>query len=218
MNVRSIRDQLKELYTQEMFVKDKTGVKIIEIIGASFVADEPIIFGNKNQDYIDRELKWYDSKSLFVSDIPGDTPEIWRQVSSKSGKINSNYGWCIYSPSNHHQYSSVLSTLMNHNYSRRAVMIYTRPSMQSDHKEDGMSDFICTNAVQYLIRDGKLEVVVQMRSNDVVFGYKNDLAWQIEVQRRLVQDLNKTMVILPGDIHWQVGSLHIYERHFKYLE
>ena len=97
-------------------------------------------------------------------------------------------------------------------------MIYTRPSMQSDYREDGMSDFMCTNTVQYLIRDNRLEVVVQMRSNDVVFGYKNDLAWQVEVQSRLVEDLNRTMNISSGRIYWQVGSLHIYERHFKYLE
>ena len=42
----------------------------------------------------------------------------------------------------------------------------------------GMSDFICTNAVSYMIRDDELISVVQMRSNDVVYGYKNDYAWQ----------------------------------------
>ncbi|MGZ7196727.1 hypothetical protein ACXWOC_11115, partial [Streptococcus pyogenes] len=62
--------------------------------------------------------------------------------------------------------------------SRRAIMIYTRPSMQVDFERDGMSDFMCTNNVQYLIRDGRVHAIVNMRSNDVVFGFRNDYAWQ----------------------------------------
>ena len=31
---------------------DKTGVKCIELIGASFLADEPAIFGTPNVEYI----------------------------------------------------------------------------------------------------------------------------------------------------------------------
>jgi thymidylate synthase len=80
-----------------------------------------------------------------------------------------------------------------------------------DYNANGMSDFMCTNAVQYMIRDGKLNAVVQMRSNDVVFGYKNDYAWQKFVLDKLAADLEVT----PGRIIWNAGSLHVYERHFK---
>ena len=38
---------------------DKTGVKCIELIGASFLADEPAIFGTPNIDYIQKEINWY---------------------------------------------------------------------------------------------------------------------------------------------------------------
>ena len=64
--------------------------------------------------------------------------------------------------------------------------------------------------MQYLIRDNKLHAIVQMRSNDVVYGYKNDFAWQETVLNELSSDLGLDM----GDIHWNVGSLHVYERHF----
>jgi thymidylate synthase len=69
---------------------------------------------------------------------------------------------------------------------------------------------MCTNAVQYAIRNNKLHAIVQMRSNDVVFGYRNDYAWQSYVLDLLCKDLN----IERGDIHWNAGSLHVYERHF----
>ena len=202
-----------QLARQE-FVTDKTGVKTIEIMNASFLADDEAIFGTVNEDYVKRELDWYLSTSRYVGDIPPPIPEIWKKVASKYGKINSNYGWCIYSHENDHQFLSCVHELRQNPDSRRAIMIYTRPSMQWEYNQDGMSDFICTNTVQYLIRGGKVHAIVQMRSNDAVFGYKNDYAWQ-----KYVLDLVSNEVGVPaGDIYWNVASLHIYERHFELVE
>ena len=212
-----MRKLFSQRYKAGEFVTDKTGAKVIELVGASFLADEPVIFGKENGEYIKRELLWYKSMSLNVKDIPGEVPKIWTEVASEDGEINSNYGWCVWSKENEYQYSHVLMELSLRPDSRRAVMIYTRPSMQRDYKRNGMSDFMCTNAVQYMIRDAQLHTIVQMRSNDAVFGYKNDLAWQVSVRNELLRDLRNTHNITVGDIIWQVGSLHLYERHFKYL-
>ena len=211
LKVQDIRDHFIGELMDSNFVTDKTGVKTIEMIGATFEADEPTIFGEVNDEYVERELEWYRSMSLFVEDIPGKTPAIWQQVASKHGKINSNYGWAIWHSKNYCQYENVLHELMNFPNSRRAVMIYTRPSMWDDYNENGMSDFMCTNAVQYMIRDGQLVAVVQMRSNDVVFGYRNDYAWQWYVANQLANHLG--LKTCPKII-WHVGSLHVYERHF----
>jgi len=98
--VEDIRNYFKDALALEEFVIDKTGVKTIELINASFIADEESIFGEPNHDYIRREIDWYLSKSLNVNDIPGKVPEIWKQVADNKGNINSNYGWCIFSPEN----------------------------------------------------------------------------------------------------------------------
>jgi thymidylate synthase len=211
LKVEDIRQHFIGELMDSNFVIDKTGVKTIEMIGATFEADEPTIFGEVNDEYVERELEWYRSMSLFVEDIPGKTPAIWQQVASKHGKINSNYGWAIWHSKNYCQYENVLHELMNFPNSRRAVMIYTRPSMWDDYNENGMSDFMCTNAVQYMIRDGQLVAVVQMRSNDVVFGYRNDYAWQRYVADQLTKALG---LDVEPKIIWHVGSLHVYERHF----
>lgn len=220
MQTKDIRDQFIELYSKKEYVTDKTGVKTLEIIGASFTADEVSIFGTPNEEYIKREIDWYLSESLYVYDIPEKTPEIWKQISSTKGKINSNYGQLIFSKENHKQYNHVCQQLLCDPNSRRAVMIYQRPTMHDDFSVDGMSDFICTNAVQYMVRDNSVHAVVQMRSNDVVFGYRNDYAWQKFVLDRLVKDLNDfgENTYSAGDITWQVGSLHVYERHFKFID
>jgi len=211
MKVADIREYFISELAAERFVQDKTGVKTIEMIGASFEADEPTIFGEVNKEYVERELAWYHSKSLSVNDIPGKIPEIWKRVADKNGIINSNYGFLIWSEQNFNQYSNVVGELKNNPNSRRAIMIYNRPSMHYDYNQNGMSDFVCTNSVQYFIRDNVLEVVVSMRSNDVVYGYRNDFAWQDYIAE-LVQDELKCN---SRKIIWQVGSLHVYERHFK---
>ena len=150
-----------------------------------------------------------------MQDIPGETPAIWKQVASNLGVINSNYGYLIWSSDNHSQYDNVLRELNQNPDSRRANMIYTRPMIWSDYNVDGMSDFICTNNVQYFIRDNQLITSVYMRSNDAVFGYNNDYAWQVHVRDKLLEDL--VTIYEPGPIYWNVGSLHVYERHFDQL-
>ena len=211
--VNNIRNIFREKLKMEDFVTDKTGVKTIEIINASFFADQDAIFGTPNLDYIERELQWYKSKSLNVNDIPGGAPEIWKMVANPNGRINSNYGWCIYSFENGDQFNKVVEELKRNPDSRRGTMIYNRPSMHYDFNNSGMSDFMCTNAVQYLIRDGKVNALVYMRSNDAVFGYKNDYAWQKHVLQEVCNELNLPM----GNIYWNVASLHVYERHFKFV-
>jgi thymidylate synthase len=214
--VQDIRKTFIQMRRFGDYVTDKSGVKTVEIINASFEASEPWIIREPNEDYIKRELEWYESQSLWVSDIPGETPSIWKSVASNLGIINSNYGFLAYHGDNWNQYDNVLKELNDNPDSRRANMIYTRPSIWHDYKVDGMSDFICTNNVQYFIRNNQLITSVYMRSNDAVFGYNNDLAWQTHVRDKLLNDLDVTYE--AGPIYWNVGSLHVYERHFKFID
>jgi thymidylate synthase len=145
---------------------------------------------------------------------------LWKAVADKDGFINSNYGYLVFSSRNHMQYDNVLNALTENPSTRRATMVYTRPSIHAEWNKNGMSDFICTNAVQYLIRDNKLEVVVQMRSNDAWAGYRNDRAWAVYVQNKLIKDLKRdaNIEVTAGAIFWQVASLHIYEKQFYLID
>ena len=209
-----IRADLIDKYLAEDYVIDKSGAKTIEVLGESFVADENWLIRTPAYKYIERELDWYLSESLYVDDIPGETPQIWKDISSDEGKINSNYGWCIYSEENGNQYKHVLRELKANPNSRRAAMIYNRPSMHLDFNRDGMSDFMCTFANTFMIRDGKLISHYAMRSNDAVFGYNNDVAWAKFVQGQLAYDLE----VEVGDLIWTATNLHVYERHFDFIE
>ena len=212
--VSDIRAKLIQKYKDQDFVVDKTGVKTIEVIGESFIADEDWIIRKPNYEYIERELEWYKSQSRYVEDIPGDTPAIWKHVSDSNGMINSNYGYLVWSEENGSQYENVKAELQKNPNSRRAVMIYNRPSMHTDYCADGMSDFVCTYANTFMIRDGKLISHYLMRSNDAVFGYDNDVHWAMHVQKMLAADLG----VEVGDLIWTATNLHVYERHFKFIE
>ena len=242
--VSDIRETFRELFDSQRFVSlnreksmsDIVGSSTIEIVGASFVADEDVLFGQVNWDYVKREEEWYTSQSLNVNDIPGTTPAIWKAVADKDGYINSNYGHLVYSSLNVYrglpisdqqiekmsehesgymsQYKFAVKELKENPASRRALMIYTRPNIWLDYNKDGMSDFICTNAVQYLIRDGAVHAVVQMRSNDGIFGFRNDLQWQKHVLKQVTDELN----IPVGKIYWQVGSLHLYAKDYYLVD
>lgn len=213
-SIANIREKFVKALRNQEFVNGT-----IEIVNANFKADSQTIFGAPNQDYIERELDWYLSKSLSINDIPGGAPKIWKQVASTKGKINSNYGYLAISSNNGSQLKQVIEHLIADQNTRRATMIYTRPSIHDDWNRDGMSDFICTNTVQYLIRDNQLHVVVQMRSNDAIFGYRNDYAWQKYMQQTVIECLLENEIkVYPGDIYWNVASLHIYERHYKLIE
>lgn len=222
-NVKDIRRKFAAKYQNGEFVTDKTGVKTVELIGNTFIADEPTIFGKINDEYIEAEKEWYHSLSTNINDIYGESrkpPVAWTRAADEYGNINSNYGHLIFSPIYFNQYAEAVYELHCNPDTRRAVMVYNRPSIWEEYKENGKSDFICTNAVGYNIRDGKLNAVVQMRSNDVWAGYRNDFAWQDHILDMMLEDLTilSDTELKKGNIYWQVMSLHIYEHSFKYLD
>lgn len=203
-------EKIRQTFRGFLEAKRLTDLGMLEITCVSFVADEDSIFGKPDANYIKREIDWYNSQSLSVDDIEKPLPEIWANIADDDGMINSNYGWCIFSGENGFQYAACVNELQKNPESRRAVMIYTRPSMHVDYKKNGMVDFICTNTVQLIARNGKLDYLVNMRSCDAVYGYKNDIAWHRYILEKAALDLS----LKEGHIIYQVGSLHVYPRHF----
>lgn len=218
MLVNDIRHTLARQY-QRGQIRNGT----VEIQGASFLADEDVIFGKRNEEYIKAEIAWYESENYNVNalfDIYGKEVKIWQDISDQNGFVNSQYGALVYGDENHEQYNNCFNALAHDRNTRQAVMIYTRPEMHYEATDNGRKDFTCTNVVQYFINGRWLDAVVQMRSNDVVFGYTNDYAWQKHVLSELTDNLNEDFYgdLEVGSIRWQVGSLHVYERHFNLLE
>ena len=56
MIVNDIRQHFISELENKNFTIDRSDQKTIELIGASFIADEPAIFGTPSEDYIQKEL------------------------------------------------------------------------------------------------------------------------------------------------------------------
>lgn len=216
--------QLYKQYKEEKFVIDKTGSKIVEILNLNLTLDPsfgPILniknVKKTNMSYVQKELQWYNSQSLNIQFIQ-EYAKLWIGCADKRGMINSNYGWCIYSKENYNQFDNCINELKQNVNSRRAIMIYNRPSIQYDYKQNGKSDFICSMYNQLFIRDNKLISIYDMRSNDAIYGFFNDYAWAHHVYMKSFEILKQKYQNLEvGNLIWKVNSFHIYQKHFKIL-
>lgn len=218
---------LEELWYRKLRPIGDAPNRYAETIGASLVFEGHTrdksggminiydVFKTK-EAYVKKELDWYMSQSTDAQMI-GQTASTWLKCCDKNHKVNSNYGFLMFSPQNGYQYKNVVEELSYDYDSRRAVAYYTNPWM---HYVGG-KDHICTLAVQYLLREDFVHAIVFMRSNDIVYGLIGaDLFWQNEMLQSIAADLTIAYdrQIGAGSITWQVGSLHIYEKHWGKLD
>ena len=229
MNTYNTEDILKLF--KNKYKNDEFRGNTVELQNIHFICDKDYIVREPNYDYAKREIEWYESQSLNVNDIPGGAPTIWKQVATSLGYINSNYGWCIFGEDNGKQYEHCLKSLLKDHMTRQAVMIYTRPQMQTDWNKNGMHDFMCTHYVHCFLNEVQhpennvevyeLKYIVYQRSCDAVFGFNNDFQWHKYVYDKLYNDLIDAGIPMSENkpfIEYNCGSLHVYDRHFKHLE
>ena len=224
--VKDIRKEFIRLRKEKLIKRNKSFMpdSTYEIMNASFIADEPTIFGTLDEGYAKKELDWYNTCDTNINSLEGPIPEMWKEAADPLGNINSNYGWCLFSPANYDQFNNAIIELRTNKNSRRSCMIYMRPTMYGDAYVGGMNDFMCMYAVQLLISDNKLNYLVFMRSNDAICGYKNDYFWHSYVFDLAVKHLADAKdeysdgPLTHGNMYWNVGTLHIYPRHFHLIK
>lgn len=170
------------------------------------------VFGrNINVNYLKKELLWYLSKENNILSIYNEA-QMWKKVCDIDGGSNSNYGHYVFDRT---QFNWVIHSLMQDKESRQAVINFNQPY----HKYIGNKDFVCTINTQYLIRDNSLIAITNMRSNDLIFGFCNDLPFFTLIQEIFYFILKKSYKELKlGRYYHNIASLHVYERHFNMLD
>lgn len=219
-----IRNEVQDVLAWKYKSGDKVG-NTWEIIDAHLTLNpyQPYlnIFNRPfKKDYLEKEHKWYMSQDLSIKGWMDDI-KIWNFCASKDDKqlINSNYGWCVFSKENGDQYENCLKKMKEDVNTREALMIYTRPSMHNDAVENGKHDFMCTVSAQAMIRNGKLYYIVTQRSCDLVTGLSFDFPWHCFVYQMMYEELKQTYPELErGSIFYNIGSLHVYDRHENLLK
>lgn len=212
LRVKDVMSIILEKYQKQEF--DANGN--VALYGASFVADEDVMFHKPSEDYIRRESEWYHSQSLNVFDIPGKTPKIWRDCAAEDGTIISNYGWMLFSKENGNQFRNAIRSIKKDPNSRQAIAVFMRPSMHQEWNADGRHDFCCTYCYnfQYDANTNELDMVVNMRSNDAATGYTNDVRWAKEIWKKAQEELGAD----EGTLVWRADNFHVYPRSFHELD
>jgi len=154
------------------------------------------------EDYAEAEWQWYlsgDPKVSTLGDIYGKVPEIWKRMADGEGKVNSNYG---YQWERNGQIDMVYEMLKQNLDTRQAcISIY-------DGKEisDYAFDTPCTYAIQFTIVNGRLDMCVTMRSNDLWYGFCNDQYQFSKLQELMAYRLD----IETGTYYHFAHNMHLY--------
>ena len=172
--------------------------------------------------YIFGELLWYLSGRNDVKFIKKYS-KMWERLSDDGIHNNSAYGNFIFNElcimgdglsndlllndvidgkilSTKIQWDFVKETLKKDPYSRQAV-IHIKPIQMYDTK-----DTVCTYFLQFFIRDNKLDMLVCMRSNDVIFGLTYDVFMFSFLQELMAAELG---VELGKYMHLS-ANMHMY--------
>lgn len=107
-------------------------------------------------------------------------------------------------------FTSLIKKLKSDINTRQAVLsIYNSADMIIDTK-----DVPCTLALNFMIRDNKLDLITYMRSNDLFWGFQYDVVNFTLIQELIANELG----IDVGNYYHIPTSLHVYEKHFGLLE
>lgn len=115
------------------------------------------------------------------------------------------------------QWNWALRSIIRDNDSRQAIVHINRPK----HQVDWVKDFPCTMSFQFFLRSGKLYMVANMRSNDLIKGLTFDFPMFTFFQEQFLSDLVSRSSFEGRPVHAELGSItviagssHIYERDY----
>jgi thymidylate synthase len=143
--------------------------------------------GDNRLDFIERYIKRY------------------RQESEDYGKsVYGGYGPRLLRQRGNNQIENVIALLREHSVSRRAVIqIFNAEDIASKHTE-----IPCTTTLQFFVRDERVHLIVNMRSNDAVIGFPHDVFCFTMLQEIVARTLGCEL----GSYRHFVGSMHLYDK------
>jgi hypothetical protein len=88
-----------------------------------------------------------------------------------------------------------------------------------EHQYVGNKDFVCTMYVNVHIRNNKLYLKLNIRSNDAIWGTPTDAAFFCSLQMQMLSHLRvKYPDLQLGTYTHSADSYHIYDRHYDIVK
>jgi thymidylate synthase len=190
--------------------------------------------------YSQKEFDLYDSGSNRVEDFM-KASKFWGKLANPDGTVNSAYGYLIWKNRSHGNpfeqesidhplfvstdggpgkvtklmpkyrtpWEWAFESLVADKDTRQAILRFSLP----EHQWMGNKDQTCTLHGIFMIRNNKLNLTINMRSNDLTLGLVYDLPWFISLMFKMKHDLREVYPDLEiGNYTHYVHNLHVYDR------
>ena len=158
------------------------------------------------------EILWiWQKKSNNVKDL---NSHIWDSWADETGSIGKAYGYQLgvkhkYKEGEMDQVDRVLYDLKHNPYSRRIMTnIYTFQDLHEMHL------YPCAYSMTFNVCDGKLNGILNQRSNDMVVANN----WNVVQYSILLMMFAQVSNLEVGELVHVISDAHIYDRHIPALE
>lgn len=155
-----------------------------------------------NEKYAEFEWQWYLSQNPDATEISKKAP-IWKKHMDKKGHVRSNYGWQW---NRNNQFNKVVNKLkysLENDIKDRQCVISIYDGKEIDSYK---YDTPCTLSIHFQIVNQSLCMTVNMRSNDLWFGFCNDQYCFSKLQEMIA---NAIGIKIGWYFHF-ASNLHLY--------
>ena len=213
--------QDKHLEGEDRYVK--------ELMGVAFKVDKPLLrrddvigylFKDSEQmkkiiKYCKQEIKDRCSgKPLNPGNSYKIRADMWNKFLEGSGKFSYQYAERLWT---NNQFEHVIQCLKNDSGTRQAVLSVWDPNKDMDPNKIGGGNRIpCSLCYQFLIRNNRLHLIYNMRSNDFLGHHVIDLYCASGLMEYVVKRLKDTYPDLKvGTLTYVCASLHAFNWDLK---
>lgn len=209
------KQNLKEILNEEFEIdnrakwKDGTQVytkRIISVVNKYDLSKEfPAItlrpIGIKS---VFKELDWiYRKRSNNINDLG---LKIWDSWADENGSVGKTYGYQISKPvfGYDNQIDYILGEIQKNPTSRRLVV-----EMWNVNELSEMNLPPCYHNLQFLVKNGKLHLILKQRSLDMITAGN----WDVVLHALLVHMIARHCNLEVGTLTHIIGDMHIYNKH-----
>lgn len=151
--------------------------------------------------------------------------KVWDRIQNPDGTINASYGYMVYhlKDAGHPEFSKTFMSQWEWAKNRLTLLkktnqAYIHFNRPKDQWNENLDQPCCLN-IQFQIRNDQLNLIVNMRSNDLVYGVPYNMLYFVKLMHRMVRELQPVYGNLRvGDYYYNTTSLHFYLKHRDKVE
>lgn len=213
-NFDDLHSELVNYIVDKSMEHDSRTGKMYELIGLGFELTDPrnnMVLQNNtiNYEYANDLLKFLLSSELYVEDFDDGNfakKYPWTVGFTDKKSVPENYS-TAYGPKIKNQLDRIIKLLKDEPDTRRALLHILIPEDKLVWDLETKHEYPCCNSIQFLIRNGKLNLFTQYRSNNIYKVLPYDLFLMSNIMI-LVNDKLETEL---GSLYFHATSAHVFK-------